>query len=62
MFQEDVLAAPINNNQVLGDEEFEDDVVEDEGLGNNFDEQFTEAQARGQEKRIHIMEHLGQFH
>lgn len=61
MFQEDVLGAPINNDQVLGNEDLEDDNVEDEDLGNNFDDRFAEAQARGQEKRIHIMEHLGQF-
>jgi len=55
-----VLTAPINNNQVLGNEDFEDD-DEDEILGNNFNDRLAEAQARGQEKRIHIMEHLGQF-
>lgn len=60
MFQEDALEAPIDNNQVLGNENFgEDD--EDEDLGDNFNDRLAEAQARGQEKRIHIMEHLGQF-
>jgi len=60
--QENELMRPINNNEVLGDEEFQD---ENEDIGADIDPAliplFEEAEGRGQEKRMHIMANLGNF-
>ncbi|KAK3928636.1 Protein ANTAGONIST OF LIKE HETEROCHROMATIN PROTEIN 1 [Frankliniella fusca] len=59
------LGRPINNNEIINEEGFEDNIFEDVDGNEDFDADYNEliagAQARGQEKRIFIMQHMGQF-
>jgi len=50
------LRNPVNNNEILSDEEF----VNEDGE-NNFNPLMEAAQQRGHEKRLHIMAELGNF-
>jgi hypothetical protein len=66
-FQDDDLRRPIQDNQILGNEQInEEEEEEDEDGGANVDPDRVQrlqnlleaAQERGQEKRIFIMNHL----
>jgi len=51
------LGRPINDNQVRGNEDFEDENIEYEEDA-DYNGLLDEAQGRGQEKRIFLMNHL----
>ncbi|XP_034250213.1 uncharacterized protein LOC117650731 [Thrips palmi] len=44
LLPEDELAAPIDNNEVLGDEDLEEGDASDEGMGDNCNDLFADAQ------------------
>ncbi|KAK3925307.1 Protein ANTAGONIST OF LIKE HETEROCHROMATIN PROTEIN 1 [Frankliniella fusca] len=57
---EEELGRPINDNQVLGNEDFENENIEDEE-DEDYDALLDAAQGRGQEKRIFLMNQLAHF-
>lgn len=59
LFQEGELRIRIDDDEILGNEQFEDEDADMDGNFNNAD--MVAAQARGQEKQLHIMRNLAEL-